>query len=104
MPCLQVIGEFDDSTMIKAFAHSGAWLLCALAAISDTIYAQYGVMMVGNIPSLREQGREPGRVVYQPSGGTPRCGRCQRYAERKMTGFCICKTQPVPIRETLRLT
>ena len=55
VPRLRVIGEFDDSAMIKAFGQSGAGLFFAPAAIADTICAQYGVVMVGTIPSLREQ-------------------------------------------------
>lgn len=55
VPRLHVIGEFDDSAMIKAFGQSGAGLFFAPAAIAQTICEQYGVVMIGTIPSLREQ-------------------------------------------------
>ncbi|MYN45005.1 transcriptional activator NhaR [Pseudoduganella sp. FT93W] len=52
---VHVIGEFDDSAMLKAFGQSGAGLFFAPAAIADAICAQYGVALVGAISSLREQ-------------------------------------------------
>lgn len=55
VPRWQVIGEFDDSAMIKAFGQAGAGLFFAPAAIADAIAAQYGVVLIGTIPSLREQ-------------------------------------------------
>lgn len=55
VPRLQIVGEFDDSAMLKAFGQSGAGLFFAPAAIADTISAQYGVQLIGTIPSLREQ-------------------------------------------------
>jgi len=54
-PRLHVVGEFDDSAMIQAFGQSGAGLFFAPAAIAATICAQYGVIMLGTIPGLREQ-------------------------------------------------
>jgi len=50
-----VIGEFDDSAMLKAFGQSGAGLFFAPVAIAEAICAQYGVVLVDTIPSLREQ-------------------------------------------------
>ncbi|WEF32708.1 transcriptional activator NhaR [Pseudoduganella chitinolytica] len=55
VPRLHVLGEFDDSAMIKAFGQSGAGLFFAPGAIAQHICAQYGVVMLGAIPSLREQ-------------------------------------------------
>jgi LysR family transcriptional activator of nhaA len=55
VPRLHVIGEFDDSAMLKAFGQSGAGLFFAPAAIADAITAQYGVVLIGAIPALREQ-------------------------------------------------
>ncbi|MGV7210128.1 transcriptional activator NhaR [Oxalobacteraceae bacterium A2-2] len=52
---MHVVGEFDDSAMIKAFGQSGAGVFFAPAAIAAAICAQYGVVMVGAIPALREQ-------------------------------------------------
>jgi LysR family transcriptional activator of nhaA len=55
VPRLHVIGEFDDSAMIKAFGQAGTGLFFAQAAIAQHICAQYGVVMVGTVPGLREQ-------------------------------------------------
>jgi len=55
VPRLRVIGEFDDSAMLKAFGQSGAGVFFAPAAIAEAICAQYGVLLVGTIPALREQ-------------------------------------------------
>lgn len=55
VPRLNVVGEFDDSAMIKAFGQSGAGLFFAPAAIAPAICAQYGVVLVGTVPTLREQ-------------------------------------------------
>jgi len=52
---LHVIGEFDDSAMIKAFGQAGTGLFFAQAAIAQHICSQYGVVMIGTIPGLREQ-------------------------------------------------
>lgn len=55
VPHLQVIGEFDDSAMLKAFGQAGAGVFFAPAAIAAAICAQYGVQLIGTIPALREQ-------------------------------------------------
>lgn len=55
VPRLRVVGDFDDSAMIKAFGQTGAGLFFAPAAIAETICAQYGVVMLDTIPTLREQ-------------------------------------------------
>lgn len=55
VPRLHVIGEFDDSAMIKAFGQAGAGLFFAPGAIAQHICGQYGVVLLGTIPSLREQ-------------------------------------------------
>jgi len=52
---LRVVGEFDDSAMITAFGQSGAGLFFAPATIADTIGPQFGVVLLGTIPTLREQ-------------------------------------------------
>lgn len=52
---VHVIGEFDDSAMLKAFGQAGAGVFFAPAAIADTISAQYGVKLLAAIGALREQ-------------------------------------------------
>lgn len=55
VPRMHVVGEFDDSAMIAAFGQSGAGLFFAPATIADSIAAQFGVQLLGTIPTLREQ-------------------------------------------------
>lgn len=52
---LNVIGEFDDSAMLKAFGQAGAGVFLAPAAIADAICSQYGVVLLASIAALREQ-------------------------------------------------
>lgn len=51
----RIVGEFDDSAMMKAFGRSGAGLFFAPEAIAADICAQYGVAVLGTVASLREQ-------------------------------------------------
>jgi len=50
-----VIGEFDDSALIKAFGHTGAGLFVAPTAIADQVCRQYNVVALGCIDSVVEQ-------------------------------------------------
>jgi LysR family transcriptional activator of nhaA len=51
----RVVGEFDDSEMIKAFGQSGAGLFFAPSVLAATICQQYAVTALGTVPSLVEQ-------------------------------------------------
>jgi len=51
----QVVGEFDDSALIKAFGQAGAGLFFAPTAIADHICGQYKVVQIGRIDSVIEQ-------------------------------------------------
>lgn len=50
-----VIGEFDDSALVKAFGKAGAGLFVAPTAIADDICEQYKVVPIGCIDSVIEQ-------------------------------------------------
>lgn len=50
----RVVGEFDDSALMKVFAQAGAGFFPASAIISDEICARYGVVEVGRLDSVRE--------------------------------------------------
>ena len=52
---LRVIGEFDDSALLKAFGQAGAGVFVAPSAIADFVCKQYGVRTLGAIDSVREQ-------------------------------------------------
>jgi len=50
----RVVGEFDDSALMKVFAHAGEGYFPAPAIISDEICARYGVSEVGRVDEMRE--------------------------------------------------
>ena len=51
----RVVGEFDDSALLKAFGQAGAGVFVAPSVIADFICKQYGVQTLGAIDSVREQ-------------------------------------------------
>lgn len=50
-----IIGEFDDSALMKAFGQAGAGLFVAPTAIAKHVCAQYKVKEIGQIDSVTEQ-------------------------------------------------
>ena len=51
----RVVGEFDDSALMKAFGQAGSGVFVAPSAIASYICRQYGVLVLGTIESVREQ-------------------------------------------------
>jgi LysR family transcriptional activator of nhaA len=51
----QIVGEFDDSALMKAFGQAGAGLFVAPSAIVDHVCKQYKVIEIGRIDSVVEQ-------------------------------------------------
>ncbi len=51
----RIVGEFDDSALLKAFGQGGAGLFVAPTAIADYVCRQYGVRSVGRIESVTEK-------------------------------------------------
>lgn len=51
----QVIGDFDDSALMKIFGQAGAGLFAAPAATAEFVCRQYGVVQVGEIDGVNEQ-------------------------------------------------
>jgi LysR family transcriptional activator of nhaA len=51
----RIVGEFDDSALMKAFAQEGAGLFAAPTTIADYVCRQYAVEAVGRIPAVNEQ-------------------------------------------------
>ena len=51
----RVVGEFDDSALMKAFGQAGSGAFVAPSAISSYVCSQYGVQVLGTIESVREQ-------------------------------------------------
>lgn len=51
----RIVGEFDDSALLKAFGQGGAGLFVAPTAIADYVCRQYDVRAVGRIQSVIER-------------------------------------------------
>ncbi len=51
----RIVGEFDDSALLKAFGQAGAGLFVAPSAIADYVQRQFSVAAVGVIESVSEQ-------------------------------------------------
>lgn len=51
----RIVGQFEDSALMKAFGHAGAGLFFGPTAIAREIEQQYAVRRIGVIPSLRER-------------------------------------------------
>jgi len=50
-----VVGEFDDSALLKVFGQAGAGMFAAPDVIEKEIRRQYGVRVVGRVESVRER-------------------------------------------------
>lgn len=50
----RIVGEFDDSALLKAFGQGGAGLFVAPTAIAEYVCRQYDVQAVGRIQSVME--------------------------------------------------
>jgi LysR family transcriptional activator of nhaA len=51
----RIVGEFDDSAMMKAFGQSGSGLFFAPSVIAGQVCEQYGVVALGRVDTLVEQ-------------------------------------------------
>ena len=51
----RIVGEFDDSALMKVFGQAGAGIFVAPTAIAAEIEVQYGVVEVGRTDAVREQ-------------------------------------------------
>jgi LysR family transcriptional activator of nhaA len=51
---LRIVGEFDDSALVKSFGQAGAGLFVAPTAIAEHVCEQYRVVEIGRIDSVVE--------------------------------------------------
>ena len=51
----QIIGEFDDSALMKVFGQAGDGIFIAPTAIADEVVEHYGVEQIGQTEAVREQ-------------------------------------------------
>ena len=50
-----IIGEFEDNALLNTFGRRGVGLFFATAALAGDIAEQFGVVLVGPVPQVREQ-------------------------------------------------
>jgi len=50
-----IVGEFEDSALLKVFGEAGAGLFAAPLAIADDVKRRYGVRLVGELEGVRER-------------------------------------------------
>lgn len=50
----RIVGEFDDSALMKAFGKSGSGIFIAPSVIADEVQAQYGVELLGQTDAVTE--------------------------------------------------
>jgi LysR family transcriptional activator of nhaA len=64
-----VVGEFEDSALLKVFGQAGRGLFAGPTAIEREICAQYAVAVVGRIPDVRERfyAISPERKIRHPA-------------------------------------
>jgi len=51
----RIVGEFDDSALMKAFGRTGTGVFIAPTPIAEEVKKQYGVVVVGETNEIREQ-------------------------------------------------
>ncbi|MGV8920661.1 MAG: transcriptional activator NhaR [Pseudomonas sp.] len=50
----RIVGEFDDSALMKAFGQSGSGIFIAPSVIADEVQKQFGVQMIGQTDAVTE--------------------------------------------------
>jgi LysR family transcriptional activator of nhaA len=50
-----IVGEFEDNAMLNTFGRNGLGLFFAPSALAQDIEDQFGAVLVGDAPELREQ-------------------------------------------------
>lgn len=50
----RIVGEFDDSALMKAFGKSGSGIFIAPSVIAEEVQAQYGVQLIGHTDAVTE--------------------------------------------------
>jgi LysR family transcriptional activator of nhaA len=51
----RIVGEFDDSALMKVFGEAGAGVFPAPTVVEDEVCEKYGVRMVGRVDGVRER-------------------------------------------------
>lgn len=51
----QIVGEFDDSALMRAFGQAGIGIFCAPSIIADEVIAQHNVVKIGETDAVLER-------------------------------------------------
>jgi len=51
----QIVGEFDDSALMRAFGQAGVGIFCAPSIIADEVIAQHNVIKIGETDQVTER-------------------------------------------------
>ena len=51
----RIVGEFDDSALMKVFGQAGAGIFIAPTAIAEEVESQHGVLRIGETEEIREE-------------------------------------------------
>ena len=51
----RIVGEFDDSALMKVFGQGGAGIFVSPTAIADEVSSQYSVVQIGQTEDIREE-------------------------------------------------
>ena len=51
----QIVGEFDDSALMKAFGRAGVGVFIAPTAIAEEVQEQFGVLAIGQTDEVRDR-------------------------------------------------
>jgi LysR family transcriptional activator of nhaA len=51
----RIVGEFDDSALMKAFGQAGTGIFITPTAIATEVAKQYGLQIIGSTDDVREQ-------------------------------------------------
>ncbi len=51
----RIVGEFDDSALMKAFGQAGSGIFISPTPIAEEVASQYGVVIIGKTEQVREE-------------------------------------------------
>ena len=65
----RIVGEFDDSALLKAFGEAGVGLFAGPTAIENEICRMYGTAVIGRAPDITERfyAISPERRIKHPA-------------------------------------
>ena len=67
-----IVGEFDDSALLKFFGQTGRGLFCVATAVERDVLEQFDVAVIGRVESVSDRyyGILPERKIKHPATDT----------------------------------